>query len=102
MKRLKAIRLNENKPGLSDTRLTWAAIGIYHEFVEKEYTIDLERYCIEKNLPYNNELFKGLESLEKFGYCYYFKERRFYILFNEPVNKVLAENEYQKIKVEII
>lgn len=101
MKRLKSIRLNGSKPGLSDTRITWAAIGIYGEFIEKENIIGLEKYCKEKNLPYGNELFKGLENLENFGYCYYFKERRFYILFNEPVDIRYAETEYRKLEESI-
>lgn len=96
MKKLKAIRLNNELPAIQDDRISWAATGIYGKFVHTDEYINLSDYY-----DLYDDLFEGLESLSQARYVYYFLEKNLYILFNEPVDKLLAENEYKKIKDEI-
>ncbi|MHD0319038.1 hypothetical protein [Fusobacterium sp. THCT1E2] len=97
MKKLKAIRLNDELPAIQDDRISWEATGVYSKFIHKDEYINLSEYY-----DLYDDLFEGLESLSQVGYVYYFVEKDLYILFNQPVDKVFAEKEYKKIKDKII
>lgn len=96
MKKLKAIRLNDQLPAILDDRISWGATGVYSKFIHTDEYINLSEYY-----DLYDDLFEGLENLSRTGYVYYFLEKNLYILFNQPVDKVFAENEYKKIKDEM-
>lgn len=98
MKKLKAIRLNESKPGILYCRMTWEETGVYNNFISQDEFIELENYCKKYNFNLD-DLYESLEKLNLLGYCYFFQEKNLYILFNEPVDIRYAETEYVKLKL---
>lgn len=97
MKKLKAIRFNDERPAIFDKKISWAATGVYSEFINRDDVVNLKEYY-----DLYDELFEGLENLNQVGYVHYFLGKDLYLLFNKPVDKFLAESEYKKIKDEII
>ena len=75
MKKLKAIRLTDEEPGILDNRITWSATGVYGKFIHEEEYINLKDYY-----DLYDELFEGLESLSQVGYLYYFLEKDFLVV----------------------
>jgi hypothetical protein len=100
MKRLKSIRLNGSKPGVLDSRMTWSETGVYSNFINQDEFIELENYCKKHNFNLD-DLYESLDRLNLLGYCYFFREKNLYLLFNEPVDIRYAETEYRKLKESI-